>query len=124
MKKTAKPMTASALALVVILTACGKQAVAPQVPAAPAASIAAAPAQPPAADKATVLGALNDVDWYMVVNAQDKNKKPLVIWAESKPACDQNVAEFSLKAVNPASTSDAPQAWCMVGKDVRAKLGV
>lgn len=106
--------------LVVALTACGKQIVAPQVPAAP---LAAAAEQASAAGKATVLGALNDVDWYMVVKAQDNNKKPLVIWTESKPACDQNVAEFSLKAVDPASAGDAPQAWCMVGKDVRAKLG-
>jgi hypothetical protein len=120
MKKWQKFATAGALALVVALTACGKQAVAPHstVPG----SVAAAGA-PAAADRATVLGELKDTGWYMVVTAQ-ANAKPLVIQAESKPACDSSVAEFSIKAVDPASKAEPPKAWCMIGSEIRAKLGV
>jgi len=120
MTKYSKFMAGSALALIVALTACGKQAVAPQAPAAHA-QVAAG--QQAGGAKATVLGALNDGDWYMVVSAQGAGKKPLVIWTESKPACDQNVAEFSLKAIDPASPAEPPTAWCRLGKDVRVMLG-
>lgn len=119
MAKDAKSTTASALALVVALTACGKQTLTPQ-----AAAIPRAAASQPGAGKATVLGALNDVDWYMVVAPQDTRKKPIVIWTGSKTACDRNVAEFSLKAVDTASAAEPPEAWCLIGKDVRTKLGV
>lgn len=118
MKKNSKLVTAASLALVVALTACGKQAVAPQGPAQVPAATAG---QPPVASNATVLGALNDADWYMVVSAQG-NAKPFVIQAESKPACEQNVAEFSLKALDPESKVEPPKAWCMIGKEVRAQL--
>jgi len=120
MTKHPKFMTAGALALVVALTACSKQAVAPQAPVAHA-QVAAG--QQSGDAKATVLGALNDGDWYMVVSTRGVGKKPLVIWTESKPACDQNVAEFSLKAVDPASSVEPPTAWCRLGKDVRVMLG-
>jgi hypothetical protein len=123
MKRYARPTTA--LVLVASLTACGKQAVAPQ-PAMPLQTAAQArAAQVTAAGTATVLGALNDVDWYVVISAQDRSVKPLVVQMPSKPECDRGVAEFSLKAVNPAAPdAEPPKAWCVVGKDVRARLGV
>lgn len=121
MKKYQKMATAGTLALVVALTACGKQAVTPQS-AAPASAPAVAGAQA-AAGQATVLGELKDAEWYMVVTAQGA-AKPLVIQAESKPACESSVAEFSIKAVDPASKVEPPKAWCMIGKDIRAKLSV
>lgn len=125
MKKYAKPTTASALVLVAALTACGKQAVAPQ-PAMPQPTAGQArAAQVTAAGTATVLGALNDADWYVVISPQDQRAKPLVVQMPSKPECDRGVAEFSLKAVDPATPdAEPPKAWCLAGKDVRARLGV
>lgn len=118
MKRYARPTTA--LMLVAALTACGKQAVAPQPTAAQARA-----AQVTAAGAATVLGALNDVDWYMMISADDRRVKPLIVQMPSKPDCDRGVAEFSLKAVDPAAPdAEPPKAWCLAGKDVRTRLGV
>jgi hypothetical protein len=121
MKKHRKMATAGALALVVALTACGKQALAPQS-IAPASVPAVAGAQLPPST-ATVLGELRDAGWYMVVTAQG-TAKPLVIQADSKPACESSVAEFSIKAVDPGSKNEPPKAWCMIGSEIRAKLRV
>jgi len=125
MKKYAKPTTASALVLVAALTACGKQAVAPP-PAMPQPTAGQArAAQVTTAGTATVLGALNDADWYVVISPQNQRAKPLVVQMPSKPECDRGVAEFSLKAVDPATPdAEPPKAWCLAGKDVRARLGV
>lgn len=125
MKKYAKSTTAGALVLAAALTACGKQAVAPQ-PAMPQPTAGEArAAQVTTAAAATVLGALNDADWYVVISPQDQRAKPLVVQVPSKPECDRSVAEFNLKAVDPAAPdADPPKAWCLVGKDVRARLGV
>lgn len=123
MKNHQKSVTAAALAVVVALTACGKQAVAPQSAASIPPAAPAPGGQQGAAGNATVLGQIQDANWYMVVAAQGA-AKPLVIQAESKPACESSVAEFSLKAVDPASKVEPPKAWCMIGSEIRAKLGV
>lgn len=125
MKKYAKPMTASALVLVAALTACGKQAVAPQPARQQPTAGQESAVHVTTAGTATVLGALNDAEWYVVIRSQDQRVKPLVVQMPSKPECDRGVAEFSLKAVDP-TTPDAepPKAWCLVGKDVRNRLGV
>lgn len=126
MKKHTKLATAAALAIVVGLTACGQQAITPHAPAPAQASVPApaapADAQAPVADDVAVFGALNDADWYMVVKGKD-SAKPIVIQAESKSACELNVAEFSLKSMTPHEGA-APAARCMVGRDVRFQLGV
>jgi hypothetical protein len=123
MKNYSAAKTASAWALIVTLAACGKQTVGAEGPAQSLSGPAAGAGLSIAAGKATVLGALNESDWYMVVSAQDNTKKPLVIWTKSKSACDQNMAEFSLKTIDPTSQVEPPQAWCMIGRDVRSKLG-
>lgn len=125
MKKYAIHTTASALVLLAVLSGCGKQAGAPQVAMPQASAGQTKDAQVTVAGAATVLGALNDDDWYVVISPQDRRVKPLVVQAPSKPDCDRSVAEFSLKAVNPAAPdAEPPKAWCLVGKDVRTRLGV
>jgi hypothetical protein len=127
--KKQKLVTAAALAIMVALTACGQQAITPRAPAPAQASVPApAPAAPanaqaPAADDVAVFGALNDADWYMVVKGKDA-VKPIVIQAESKSACELNVAEFSLKSITPHEGAVPAAARCLVGRDVRSQLGV
>lgn len=125
MKKYANLTTASALVLVAALTGCGKQAVAPQAGTPPLSAGQAKAAQVTAAGTATVLGALNDDDWYVMISPQDRRAKPLVVQMPSRPDCDRGVAEFSLKAVDPAAPdAEPPKAWCLAGKEVRTRLGV
>lgn len=124
--KKQKLVTAASLAIIVGLTACGQQAITPHAPV-PVQSSAPAPvlpsaAQAPAADDVAIFGSLNDADWYMVVKGKEA-AKPIVIQADSKSACELNVAEFSLKSMTPHEGA-APAARCMVGSDVRLQLGV
>jgi hypothetical protein len=106
------------LALAATLSGCKKEpAPAPQI-----APMIEPSAQPKNA-RATVLGAIKENDWYMVVSAPG-SAKPLVIWSESKSICERDVGEFSLKAVDPASKSEPPKSWCVQGKEIQSKLGV
>lgn len=127
MKKHAKLVTAASLATMVVLTACGRQAITPHAPAPaparPATAAAQAQAPAPAADDVALFGSLNDADWYMVVKGKDA-VKPIVIQAESKSACELNVAEFSLKSMAPHDGAGRSAAHCLVGRDVRSQLGV
>jgi len=106
------------LALAAALSGCGKQAAAPGARTTPTIEAYDQPQN----TNATVLGAVRENDWYMVVSAPG-SAKPLVIWSESKSACERDVGEFSLKSVNPASKSEPPKSWCMQGKEIQAKLG-
>jgi|GEM_PF-4493262 len=123
MKKHAKLVTAASLATMVVLTACGRQAITPHSPAPAPARPATAQAPAAAADDVALFGSLNDVDWYMVVKGKDA-VKPIVIQAESKSACELNVAEFSLKSMAPHDGAGRAAARCLVGRDVRSQLGV
>lgn len=106
------------LALGAVLSGCGKQ---PAAPAPQSAPVIETYGQPKHAN-ATVLGAVKENDWYMVVSAPG-SAKPLVIWSKSKSTCERDVGEFSLKAVDPASKVEPPKSWCMQGKEIQAKLG-
>lgn len=106
-----------ALVLAAALSGCYQKAVAPE------AQRAAIVETPQAPANATVLGALKDSDWYMIVSATG-SAKPLVIWTGAKPTCERDAAEFSLKAVDPSSDAEPPKAWCMQGSVVRSRLGV
>jgi len=110
----------SLLALAALLSGCSKQVDAPQAQQLPA---VISTHQAPQNANATVLGAVKEGDWYLVVSAPG-SAKPLVIWTESKPACERNVGEFSLKAVDPSSNAEPPKAWCMQGREIRSRLGV
>jgi hypothetical protein len=118
MKHYGKLIYPTLLALAVALSACGKQ---PASPVAQSASVIEAYGQPKNAN-ATVLGAVKENDWYMVVSAPD-SAKPLVIWSESKSTCERDVGEFSLKAVDATSKVEPPKSWCMQGKEIQLKLG-
>lgn len=124
MNQNAKFMIAAAVALTTALAGCGRHAAAPQaVATAPVQATApAAPAAPKIA-KASFFGTLNDAGWYFVVTSPNPSTKPLVILVDTKESCDRTVIKFSLKAVDPASKSEPPKAWCMLGKDLRAQLG-
>lgn len=119
MKHYRKLIVPGLIVVFAALAGCGKQTVAPAPQDAPA---IATDGQPKNVN-ATILGAVKDNDWYMVVSAPG-NAKPLVIWSESKEACDRDVGEFSLKAVDAASKVEPPKAWCLLGKEIRSKLGV
>jgi hypothetical protein len=106
------------LGMAAALAGCGKEAAAPSAPATAAIETYGKSQNA----NATVLGAVNESDWYMVVSAP-KSAKPLVIWSESKLACERAVGEFSLKAVDPSSKAEPPKSWCMQGKEIQAKLG-
>ena len=118
MKHYGKFIVPAVVALAAVLSGCGKQPAAPAAQSAPAIE---AYGQPKSAN-ATVLGAIKANDWYMVVSAAG-SVKPLVIWSESKAACERDVGEFSLKAVDPSSKAEPPKSWCMQGKEIQAKLG-
>lgn len=111
----------AALVLVAVLSGCGEQPAAPAASAAQSAPVIEAYGQPKNAN-ATVLGAVKENDWYMVVSAPG-SAKPLVIWSESKSTCERDVGEFSLKAVDPGAKVEPPKSWCMQGKQIQAKLG-
>lgn len=111
----------AALAVVVLVAAlsgCGKHTSPASQQNIP---VTEAHSQPTNAN-ATVLGAVKENDWYMVVSALG-SAKPLVIWSESKSTCERDVGEFSLKAVDPTSKAEAPKSWCMQGKEIRSRLG-
>lgn len=118
MKYYGKLICPTLLALAAALSACGKQAAVPTEPAAPELQAFVKQRDP----QATVLGPVKDNDWYMVVTTVGSTK-PIVIWSESKSTCEREVGEFSLKAVDPASTIEPPKSWCMQGREIRAKLG-
>lgn len=118
MKHYGKLIGPALLALAGVLSGCGKQ---PAAPAAQSAPMIETYGQPKNAN-ATVLGAVKENDWYMVVSAPG-SAKPLVIWSESKSMCERDVGEFSLRAVDPASKAEPPKSWCMQGKEIQSKLG-
>lgn len=115
MKHYGEFIVPAVLVLAAVLSGCGKQ------PAAQSAPMIEAYGQQKNAN-ATVLGAVKENDWYMVVSAPS-SAKPLVIWSESKSTCERDVGEFSLKAVDPASKVEPPKSWCMQGKEIQSKLG-
>lgn len=119
MKQDHKMIGPFVLALAAALSGCYQKAGAPE---AQRAAIVETP-QAPANANVTVLGALKDSDWYMIVSATG-SAKPLVIWTGSKPTCERDAGEFSLKAVDPSSDAEPPKAWCMQGGEVRSRLGV
>jgi len=100
------------------LTGCGQESGGPRPLAMPAVEAHSTPRN----SNATVLGAIKNDDWYMVVSAPG-SAKPLVIWSESKSTCERDVGEFSLKAVDPTSKAEPPKSWCMQGKEIRSRLG-
>lgn len=108
-----------ALALATLLSGCSKQA---DLPRAQHPQVVA-PYQAPQNANATVLGALKESDWYLVVSASG-SAKPLVIWTESKLACDRSAGDFSLKAVDSSSDAEPPKAWCLQGNEIQSRLGV
>lgn len=110
----------SLVALAALLSGCSKQVDAPQAQQLPA---VISTRQAPQNENATVLGVVKEDGWYLVVSAPG-SAKPLVIWTESKPTCERNVGEFSLKAVDPSSSAEPPKAWCIQGKEIRSRLGV
>lgn len=118
MKHFEKFIIPAVLAMAAVLSGCGKQPVAPAAQSAPVIEASGHPKNA----SATVLGAIKENDWYMVVSASG-SVKPLVIWSESKAACERDVGEFSLKAVDPSSKAEPPKSWCMLGKEIKAKLG-
>lgn len=118
MKHYGKLICPTTLALAASLSACGKQAGAPPTQSAP---VIEAYGQSKSAN-ATVLGAVKENDWYMVVSAPG-SAKPLVIWSESKSTCQRDVGEFSLKAIDPNTKVEPPKSWCMQGKEIQLKLG-
>lgn len=119
--KNAKLMIAAAAVLTATIAGCSKHAASPQ--AAAVAPAQAGATEVPNAAKVSFFGTLNDAGWYFVVTSPNPTTKPLAIRLDSKESCETTSVKFSLKAVDPASKSEPPKGWCMLGKDLRAQLG-
>ena len=110
---------ACAIALIASLAGCGKKVSSPPEQTPQQREVQALHAN----INATFFGAVRDADWYLIISSPE-SAKPLVIWSGEKEVCIQDSSEFALKSVDMTSVTEPPRAWCLKGRELRARFGI
>lgn len=119
MKESRNIGVACTIAMVAVLAGCGKRVASPPEPSPLQREVQALQAN----QNAIFFGAVRDEDWYLIISSPE-SAKPLVIWSGEKGVCLQDSSEFALKAVVTSPGTESPRAWCVIGRELKSRLGI